>query len=555
MRTDRRRLGTTLTVAMAAVVMVTAAYGATTDQAGAPARQQARHISVPPPPMGWSSWNSFSNTIDAQIVMAQAKAMVANGMQKAGYRYINIDEGWWLGKRDADGNIVVNEKAWPALAEGEKPGDMANIVRFIHGLGLKAGIYTDAGSNGCSMYPDLGPPYQNTGSEGHYGQDFLQFARWGFDYVKVDWCGGDKENLDPAVQYAEIARAIARAEKATGHRLYLSLCEWGKNSPWTWAPHVGGAPADIWRTSGDIVDPIVAGEKHADRKASFEKMLSNFDQGIHPEAQHTGFYNDPDMMVIGMPGFSDQQNRVHLGLWAISGAPLLVGADLTKLTPESLAMLTNPSVLAVDQDPLGLQALKVAEPAKGLEVWAKRLAKSGTRAVLLLNRTPATHEIAVQWKDLGLVEGTRATIKNLWTGEELATFDSYAVQVPAGDASLMLVHGSAVPATTYRPDAPATGVAKPSTPCRGCEAGFSRVASREPWARVRIVYTNPGKTPRFAELRVNGNIATRVAFPPTGPAPGEISIMGLLNRPGATNVLNFSAQCDPAPAIDSITVE
>ena len=208
--------------------------------------------------MGWSSWNSFSNTVDAQVDHGAGPRHGFQRHEAAGYQYINIDEGWWLGTRDAAGNIVVDEKAWPALKEGEKAGDMANIVRFIHGLGLKAGIYTDAGKDGCSLYPDVGWMYFNTGSEGHYEQDFLQFARWGFDYVKVDWCGGDKENLDPAVQYAEIARAIARAEKLTGHRLYLSLCEWGKQSPWTWAPHVGGLPAGIWRTSGDIVDPIVA---------------------------------------------------------------------------------------------------------------------------------------------------------------------------------------------------------------------------------------------------------------------------------------------------------
>ena len=162
--------------------------------------------------MGWSSWNSFSNTVDAQIIMDQAKAMVSKGIAKAGYQYVNIDEGWWLGERDAEGNILVDPKAWPALAPGERAGDMSNIVRFIHGLGLKAGIYTDAGKDGCSLYPDLGPVYQHVGSEGHYEQDFLQFAKWGFDYVKVDWCGGDKEKLDPAVQYAEIARAIAKAE-------------------------------------------------------------------------------------------------------------------------------------------------------------------------------------------------------------------------------------------------------------------------------------------------------------------------------------------------------
>jgi hypothetical protein len=343
------------------------------------ARQQ---VAVPLPPMGWSSWNSFSNTIDSEITLQQARAMISTGMHKAGYQYVNIDEGWWLGERDQDGNIVVDPKAWPALTPGERPGDMANIVRAIHALGLKAGIYTDAGADGCSTGgPDLGPSYPHTGSEGHYEQDYLQFAKWGFDYVKVDWCGGDKEKLDPAIQYAEIARAIARAESITGHRLYFSICNWGVNSPWTWAPGVGGVTADIWRTSGDIVAPIVANSKNSGRKASFPGVLSNFDQGIHPEAQHTGFYNDPDMMVLGMPGLTDAQNRVHMGLWAISGAPLLVGADLTKLSDATRATLTNPDVIAVDQDALGLQAVKVAEPERGLEVWSKALAKPGERTV------------------------------------------------------------------------------------------------------------------------------------------------------------------------------
>jgi hypothetical protein len=517
--------------------------------------EAARQIPVPLPPMGWSSWNSFSNSVDAQVVMAQAKAMVANGMQKAGYQYVNIDEGWWVGKRDGDGNFVVDEKAWPALAEGDKPGDMANIVRFIHSLGLKAGIYTDAGRDGCSLYPDLGPMYFNTGSEGHYEQDFLQFARWGFDYVKVDWCGGDRENLDPAVQYAEIARAIARAEKITGHRLYFSICNWGNQSPWTWAPNVGGVPADIWRTSGDIVDPIVAGGKNSARKASFDKMLGNFDQGIHPDAQHTGFYNDPDMMVIGMPGFSDTQNRVHMCLWAISGAPLLVGADLAKLSPETLGMLTNPGVLAVDQDALGLQAVKVAEPAKGQEVWVKPLAKAGSRAVLLLNRTNAAQEIKSGWKDLGLTPGTKATVRNLWTGEELTSFDSFSVQVPPRDATFMLVQGTASPAKTYQPEKTPGTAPKTQPLCRGCDLRFTSVGSRAPWGLVRIRYTNPDKAYRFAELRVNGRIATRIGFPPTGPNPGTVTIQALLDRRDETNTMIFSADRDPGPAIDSISVE
>jgi len=547
MGTNRKGKSTFLIAACVAMVLL--------PKLAAAEPASARQIPVPLPPLGWSSWNSFSNTVDAQIVMAQAKAMAANGMQKAGYQYINIDEGWWLGKRDADGNIVVDEKAWPALAEGDKPGDMANIVRFIHGLGLKAGIYTDAGRDGCSLYPDLGNMYFNTGSEGHYEQDFLQFARWGFDYVKVDWCGGARENLDPAVQYAEIARAIGRAEEATGHRLYLSICEWGQQSPWTWAANVGGLEADIWRTSGDIVDPIVSGGKNSARKAGFEKMLANFDQGIHPDAQHTGFYNDPDMMVIGMPGFSDAQNRVHMSLWAISGAPLLVGADLAKLSPETLAMLINPAVLSVDQDALGLQAVKVAEPAKGQEVWVKPLAKPGSRAVLLLNRTAAAQKIAAGWKDLGFAPGTQPTIRNAWTGEELTSSDSLSAQVPAGDAVFILVQGTESPAKTYQPEKSPRSGAKTQTICRGCDLRFNHVGSGAPWAQVRIRYTNPDKAVRFVELRVNGQVATRIGFPPTGLNPGVVTIEALLDRQGETNALSFSALRDPGPAIDSITVK
>src|SRR5580692_3596602 len=247
-QTPSRSKHRTRTLAFAAVAASAAFLCAAAQvQSQVPARQ----IPVTPPPMGWSSWNSFSNTITSQIVMDQAKAMVTSGLQKAGYEYVNIDEGWWLGKRDAQGNIVINDNVWPPVALNDAPGDMSSIVHFIHNLGLKAGIYTDAGKDGCSMTPDLGFAYRDVGSEGHYEQDFLQFAKWGFDYVKVDWCGGDKENLDPAVQYAEIARAMARAEKITGHRLAYSICNWGKQSPWTWAPHVGEAPADIWRVSGD----------------------------------------------------------------------------------------------------------------------------------------------------------------------------------------------------------------------------------------------------------------------------------------------------------------
>jgi alpha galactosidase C-like protein/alpha galactosidase A-like protein/alpha-galactosidase-like CBM13-containing protein len=366
----------------------------------------------------------------------------------------------------------------------------------------------------------------------------------------VDWCGGDKEKLDPAVQYAEIARAIAKAEAATGRRLYFSICNWGNNSPWTWAPNIGGAPADIWRTSGDIVAPIVPHHQHSGRLANFPGVLSNFDQGIHPEAQHTGFYNDPDMMVVGMPGLTDAQNRVHMSLWAISGAPLLLGADLTTLSDATLATATNPEVLAVDQDSLGLQGVKVASYGDGLEVWSKELSPPGERAVLLLNRTGDAALISAHWNDLGLEDASPTTVRDLWTRKDLGSFNSnYTATVQPNDAVMVIVRGIESKVTPYSPDGGEAG--------KGPEVSFSRVASRVPMAWIQIVYTNSGTTSGYAEFRVNGRIATRIAFPPTGgrDALGAVWIEALLDRTGSANELNFSRVSDLGLRIVSIGVQ
>ena len=502
--------------------------------------------------MGWSSWNALSNTINSELTKAQAEAMLSSGLKRAGYEYVNIDEGWWLGDRDAQGNFVVDPKAWPAIEPGEHDGDMTNIVRFIHKQGLKAGIYTDAGKDGCSMFPDLGPAYFQVGSEGHYEQDFLQFARWGFDYVKVDWCGGDKENLDPDVQYGEIARAIARAEQITGHRLYYSICNWGKESPWTWGPGVGGALQSIWRTSGDIVAPVVAGSVNAGRKVAFDKMLSNFDQGIHPEAEHTGFYNDPDMMVLGMPGLNAAQNRLHISLWAISGAPLLVGADLKRLDAESLATLTNGDVIRVDQDSLGLQGIKAAELGPGLEVWSKFLTTPGERAVLLLNRTYFPAPMSVKWTDLGLA-GETATVREVWTAKDLGILkDRYETTVPAQDGVLLILKGTEGSFRHYEPAAKHT---QEELAIHDAETRFTGITARKgEWAQVRITYTSSVVAARLVELRVNGQVATVVEFPPTGAGQGAVWVQTHLDQPGTGNMLNFAASPGDGVNIDNIDV-
>lgn len=472
--------------------------------------------------------------------------MVSSGLKSAGYQYVNIDEGWWQGQRDESGNIVVDPRQWPALEPGEKAGDMANIVKFIHGLGLKAGIYTDVGEAGCSFYsPDLGPSFMHTGSEGHYDQDFLQFAQWGFDYIKVDWCGGNKEKLDPATQYGEISRAIQRAEGSTGHALYFSICNWGEGSPWTWAPGLGGVSSDIWRTSDDIVLPIVADTASGTRYASFIKVLSNFDQGIHPEAQHTGFYNDPDMMVVGMRGLSDAQNRVHMSLWAMSAAPLILGADLTKLSTETLRTLTNPEVLSVDQDQLGLQAVKVSEVSPGLQVWSKPLYSPGTRAVLMLNRTAAPASIKVSWMAIGLEASGSATVRDIWSGQELGSYSSgFEGTVPGDDALLLLIKGNDAKPTIYQPISSLDDRTAGTMPVR-CntfqEKGGvdsvdpdSVVAFQVPTidrtSFVKIYYTNSTSHTIAARLNVDGQIPTVIAFPP-GETKGTVGTVAVEIEP------------------------
>ncbi|GAA3419445.1 glycoside hydrolase family 27 protein [Streptosporangium vulgare] len=387
---------------------------------------------APTPPMGWASWNTFAAQINYNVIKAQVDAMVSSGMKDAGYQYVNIDEGWWQGTRDSAGNITVDTAEWP--------GGMKAIADYIHSKGLKAGIYTDAGRDGCGYYYPTGrPAAPNSGSEGHYDQDFLQFSRWGFDFVKVDWCGGSAEGLNPRTTYQAISDAIARATAQTGRPMVLSVCNWGVQSPWDWAPGM----STMWRTSGDII--------YWGQSASMDRVLANFDSAQHPSAQSPGHYNDPDMLVVGMAGFSASQNRTHMGLWAVSGAPLLAGNKLTDMSAETRAILTNREVLAVNQDPLARQGVKVAEDQTGRQVYGKVLSGTGRRAVLLLNRTTSAASITARLSDLGLT-GT-VTVRSPWTGADIGTFSgAYTATVPAREAVLVTMTASeATPTPTPSP--------------------------------------------------------------------------------------------------------
>ena len=471
-------------------------------------------------PMGWNSWNSFANVVNSQIVQQQAKALASNGMKEVGYEYVVIDEGWWLGERDAAGNIVVDPKRWPAIQPGQKDGDMANITGYIHSLGLKAGIYTDAGRDGCSMYPDSGPKYLNTGSEGHYDQDFLQFSKWGFDYVKVDWCGGAKERRSGAVQYAQIARAIQRAERITGQKLFLSICEWGRQNPWFWAPGVGDIESTVWRTGGDIIPPIVESlhdPEHAKRVISSKNVLDSFEAGLHPEAQHTGYYNDLDMMVMGMRGMTDAMDRTHMGLWAISSAPLMVGSDLARLSTATLSLLKNKEALAIHNDPYGLQPIKIAEPTPGVQIWAKPMAIAGRRAVAILNRTDTSAQVKVNWDKLGL-NGTPRSLHDVWNGRDLDTADA-TLSVPAHDLALLIVDGEDKTPTEY--------------PSNQTDITGIRATNGPTFARLQ--YANISGHVVVVPVKSTSGLSTALALPPT--VGSDTGTVGLILPHGTADLL------------------
>jgi hypothetical protein len=528
MSADRRRWRT---AAIRALILGLALTGLTAADRQTPPPSSAAEmaaastdqIAVPAAPMGWDSWNSFASTIDYATIAAQAKALVSSGMAAAGYKYVNIDEGWWQGTRNSSGNITVSTSQWP--------GGMAAIVSYIHSLGLKAGIYTDAGKNGCGYYyptPSGTPAAPDTGSEGHYQQDMETFQDWGFDYVKVDWCGGNAEGLNPETTYQAISAANAAATAVTGHSMVLSVCDWGDGDPWNWGAGTGA----LWRTSSDL---IIFGQS-----PSTTAMLANFDQTLHPDAQHTGYYNDPDMLTAGMNGFSAAQNETELSLWAISGAPLIAGNNLATMSSATAAILTNPGLITIDQDPRGLQGTKVAEDTTGLQVYSKVLSGTGNRAVVLLNRTSSAAPITARWADLGLTTAS-AAVRNVWAGaDEGDHATSYTATVPAGQAVLLTVSGTEAAGSTYLN----SGSALPAFTGVTADATGGKLAD--------ISYTNTAGKALEATLQVNGQEPTTLSFPPA--ASGTVSVLLSLAK-GSANTAAFSAATGAGLAVAALRVQ
>jgi alpha-galactosidase len=348
------------------------------------------------PPMGWNSWNHFGCNVSDSLIRQTADAMAASGMRDAGYRYVVIDDCWQV-SRDARGTIVADPVRFP---HGIKA-----LADYVHGRGLKFGIYTDAGTKTCQGRP---------GTYGYEDQDARTYAAWGVDYVKEDWCNAS--GLDATTQYTKFRDALAKA----GRPIVFSICEWGSNHPWEWAPRVG----NLWRTTDDIED----------RWAS---MLANLDQsGQHSTAEKPGAWNDPDMLEVGNGGMTDDEYRAHLSLWAIMAAPLIAGNDVRAMSAATKAILLNPEVLAVDQDSLGKQGIIVWEPVPELQVWAKPL-RDGSKAVALLNRSSKADTITAYFSRAG-IRTDSATVHDLWSHSEVGRFKGkYSTVVRSHSAAML----------------------------------------------------------------------------------------------------------------------
>lgn len=338
------------------------------------------------PPMGWNSWNRFACDVSERLIQETADAMVASGMKDAGYEYVVIDDCWQQATRDPTGRIVADPERFPS--------GMKALADYVHAKGLKFGLYSDAGDRTCETRP---------GSKGHEETDAKTYAEWGVDYLKYDWCF--TKGQDSRDAYGRMSRAL----RATGRPIVFSICEWGSTKPWLWAQGIG----HLWRTTGDIQDCWDCGRRWPGAAPPGMGIVHIIDlhEALYPYSG-PGHWNDPDMLEVGNGGLTAVESRAHFSFWALFAAPLIAGNDLRTMSKETLEILTNREVIAIDQDPLGIQGRKVRDDGPH-EVWMKPLA-DGSRAVILFNRGNAAVPLSVAWEDIGLFPAGPALVRDLW---------------------------------------------------------------------------------------------------------------------------------------------
>lgn len=416
-----------------------------------PASARAGLATMPAPYMGWNTYYQVgsetpgSNNINESTIESVANSLVTTGLRDAGYKIVWVDFGWATGTRDSSGNLVVDPTQWP--------NGMSGLTSYLHGLGLQAGIYTDAGNSGCSG--------QGVGSYGHYQQDANQFAAWGFDAVKLDFCGAGQQWLDvspndPRTLYAQFSNALAN--NSSGRSMILNVCNFWTpgqitgtapsfaDSSWdtySWAP----PDAQSWRTDTDIGFPR---KPDGTGGIQFVNVLRNLshDTGTSTNASQPGIqtaagppgtptsspiawghWNDPDYLGPGL-GMTDTQSQSQFSMWAIVAAPLILGSDPRLLSSTNLNMLKNADVIAIDQDSGGAQGYRLSQNATGQQVWVKPLA-DGSRAVALFNTASSAAQITTSTRAVGMPRAPQYTLLNVWTNQTSTTSKQITANVPS----------------------------------------------------------------------------------------------------------------------------
>ncbi len=361
------------------------------------------------PPMGWNTWNTFQRNINETLIKETAKIIADSGLKDAGYQYVVIDDCWMTMERDANGQLVPDPQKFPS--------GMKALADYIHGLGLKFGIYNCAGTKTCAGFP---------GGRGHEYEDARLYASWGVDYVKYDWCNTSTANAQ------ETYKTFGSALLAAGRPMILSMCEWGKNNPWEFAAPI----AQLWRTTGDIASRYTyntggkAGYNNGWKDILDRQAELKLEQYAGPD-----HWNDPDMLEVGTRGLTYAESRAHFSFWCMLAAPLMMGNDLRIMTDDILKVLTDKEVIALDQDPLGKQGYRVID-VEGKEVWVKELS-NGDWAVCMLNDTLEDADMSLAWSDLEVLAGKTYKVRDLWAKKDLGTTkDNYSGKVVSHDVAL-----------------------------------------------------------------------------------------------------------------------
>lgn len=388
---------------------------------------------VKPPMMGWSSWNAYMVDISDSIITHQADLMVQKGLKEAGYNFVNIDDGFF-GHRDSAGYMIPHPQRFPKGSAG-----MRALSDYIHSLGLKAGIYSDAGHNTCGSSYNHDLNGFGAGLWSHDIQDAQRyFNEWDFDFIKIDYCGARDLKLDEQQRYMQIRTVI---DSIASKPVEINICRW--NYPGTWVDRAG----ESWRISADI-RPVWSSIKYIVGKNLY---LSAYASGGH--------YNDMDMLAVGYNikpspfwedglGLSYTEEEAHFGIWCIMSSPLLLGCDIEYIPQETMDIITNPELIALNQDPLGLQA-HVAQHSGETYVFVKDILKKwgNTRAVALYNPADTAARFTVAPEELEFAG--KIKVRDLNQRADLGMFDSVDILLPPHSAKILKVEGRRVEPVLY----------------------------------------------------------------------------------------------------------